>query len=222
MNVPESLPNYTGPYISDGKFQSSVMFGSTKPKDELDALSRLHDTAYAYYEDRAHREAADRIYSDAAKKLRGKFPELAADIVNYGNYTGRQAGQLASDVLTYTPIAGVVKFAGTNLLNMYRMINGTYLKKEIADVKSLYSRDPGYDIPVRHTSSARMNVTGDIDQGFQTQDFVPIVHNFQQGTTYDGSPPVSNDIGTYGNVPLVESRRNGGARRRRKRRRWWS
>ena len=140
--------NYTGPYWSDGKFQESVAFGEADPKSELDALARLHDTAYAVYKDRAHREAADEIFNTEAKKLVGKFPHLAGDLVLYGNYAHRQAKQLVSDT-TALPflgmpgaLLGAVKFAGTNFINANKMINGTYLKKEKADVEALYARDP--------------------------------------------------------------------------------
>jgi hypothetical protein len=120
--------NYTGPYWSDGKIQSSVEFGTTDPQSELDALSRLHDTAYAHYSDRGHREAADLIYAREAKRLGEKYPELIGNIVQYGNYTGRQAVQLAKDVGTVPgfPLIGLGKFAITNLFNANKMITGTY------------------------------------------------------------------------------------------------
>ncbi len=61
MELPDSFPNYTGPYISNGKLQESVPFGDKTPKDELDALSRLHDSAYAKWDDRLHRSVADNL-----------------------------------------------------------------------------------------------------------------------------------------------------------------
>lgn len=136
--------NYTGPYWSDGKFQESVAFGESDPKSELDALARLHDTAYATYKDRGHREAADEIFNREAKKLVGKFPHLAGDLVLYGNYAQRQATQLAKDVTTpfLGPLLGAAKFAATNVYNANKMLSGTYLKKEKADIEALYARDP--------------------------------------------------------------------------------
>lgn len=136
--------NYTGPYWSDGKLQPSVEFGTADPQSELDALSRLHDTAYAHYKDRAHREAADEIYEREAKALVGKFPSLAGNMVLHGNYLARQAKQLASDTMLFPglPLVGLGKFALTNLWNANKMVHGTYLEKEKKDVEALYGRDP--------------------------------------------------------------------------------
>lgn len=134
--------NYTGPYWSDGKFQTSVEFGSTDPQSELDKLSRLHDSAYARYVDRNHREAADEIYARDAKVLAGKFPELAGNIVQYGNYASRQAKQLASDVGYGFNLPGALKFAATNVYNANKMLNGTYLSKEKRDIEEYYNTDP--------------------------------------------------------------------------------
>ena len=78
--------NYTGPYISDGEFQTSVEFGSKEPKDALDASSRLHDTAYAHWDDRLHRTVADIIYYDQTRDLPGAFPAVARNAVLYGNF----------------------------------------------------------------------------------------------------------------------------------------
>jgi hypothetical protein len=133
--------NYTGPYWSDGRLQESVEFGSSDPQSELDKLSRLHDTAYAHYTDRQHREAADEIYERDAKVLAGKFPELAGKLVLYGNYAARQRAQLNSDFATLGPL-GLLKFAGTNMWNANKMIHGTYLKNEKADIERLYGTDP--------------------------------------------------------------------------------
>lgn len=138
---PTTFGNYIGPYWSNGQLQSSVKFGEKEAKSALDGLARLHDTAYAVYSDRKHREAADFIFAEKAKKLVGRFPHLAADLVKYGNYTGRQASQLGSDFKKYGPL-GVIKFGATNIYNMNKMLNGTYLKNEKADIEKLYSQDP--------------------------------------------------------------------------------
>jgi len=134
--------NYTGPYWSDGKFQTSVEFGGSTPQSELDKLSRLHDSAYAHWPDRAHREAADEIYNEQAHKLASQFPELAGNLVLYGNYGARQAKQLASDFTSYGGLPGLIKFGVTNLYNANKMVNGTYLSKEKSDVSAFYNTDP--------------------------------------------------------------------------------
>jgi hypothetical protein len=146
MNI--ELGNYTGPYWSDGKLQTSVLFGESNAIDALDGLSRLHDSAYAFFPDAAHREAADMWYNEHAKQISGAFPQLAGNIVEYGNYAGRQAEKLAKDVTQYAfipgfgPIFGAAKFVAENIMNSNKMINGTYLKKEREDLETLFAQDP--------------------------------------------------------------------------------
>lgn len=141
------LGEYTGPYWSNGEIQESVEWGEKDPKTQLDWLSRQHDSAYAHYKDSRHREAADLIYMREAKKLAGKFPELAGNLVGYGNYTGRQIGKLASDVglatkLTGNPLFGVLKYGVEGVVNSAKRINGTYLKNELSDLSTYYGTDP--------------------------------------------------------------------------------
>lgn len=134
----EYLPNYTGPYISDGKFQTSVEFGTTKPKDELDSLSRLHDSAYAKFSDYGHRAAADAIYNGEATKLKGLFPEIAKNVVLYGNQVGRSASELIKGA-SYGPL-GFLYGAVNNMYNLNDyMLNNSKYKKEVLDY---YKNDP--------------------------------------------------------------------------------
>lgn len=147
--------NYTGPYISDGKFQESVEFGESEALDYLDYLSRMHDSAYAKYSDPEHREAADMLYAREAKRIKGLFPQLASTAVGAGNYAARKA-------LSYYSPASMVGAAalkagfGTlqggligltiqgvrNILQMNQMVNGTYRKKEMDEVDAFYKTDP--------------------------------------------------------------------------------
>lgn len=153
----EYTGNYTGPYWSDGKIQSSVEFGKSDPQSELDALSRLHDSAYAKFPDAKHREAADKLYNDEAQKLVGKFPHLAGNLVLYGNHILRHpnpfrmvgggllgnAGHLAS--LVYTA-AGGIKDAN-------RYYGGQALAREIEDVRNYYKQDPKRSTPITATTN---------------------------------------------------------------------
>jgi hypothetical protein len=132
------LPNYTGPYISNGEFQTSVEFGSVEPKDQLDALSRLHDSAYAKWPDRKHRTAADLIYKQEADKLLGLYPELAGLAVTYGNWTERSASNIASSVATYGPL-GILIGGVQNMLDLNDVLNIDGTKKEVRDY---YATDP--------------------------------------------------------------------------------
>jgi len=131
---------YTGPYISNNKFQTSVEFGEHEAANELAYLSRMHDTAYAHWEDRKHREAADRLYNERAQQIVGRFPHLAGNAVMYGNYAKRQF----EDAATYATfgLPGLVYWGAVNMYNENKMLNGTYLKKERDAVLQLYSRDP--------------------------------------------------------------------------------
>ncbi len=133
------LPNYTGPYISDGKVQSSVEFGETAPQDQLDALSRLHDSAYAKWDDWQHRQAADEIYEIEAKKLAGKFPQLAGKIVAYGNFAARSSATLAQRTASLGPL-GILVGGIENMVKLHDYVtNGDRYK---ADVRTYFGTDP--------------------------------------------------------------------------------
>lgn len=145
----EYTGNYTGPHWSDGKYQESVEWGDANPQGDLDYLSRQHDSAYARFKDAKHREAADKIYHDEAKKLTGKFPQLAGNLVLYGNHAGRQGEKLLTNTKTGAmlggplgALAGAIYTAGGNIVDNMGRINGTYLKKEMADIQKYYESDP--------------------------------------------------------------------------------
>ena len=95
-----AVPNYTGPYISNGKVQESVAFGNRVPKNRLDALARLHDTAYAMYSDDLHRTMADLIFCDYIKtyfkKDKSAVEAAAQYLVGYGNYAARIGENMAA------------------------------------------------------------------------------------------------------------------------------
>lgn len=132
------IPNYTGPYISDGKFQESVEFGETVPQDALDYLSRLHDTAYAHYKDYAHRRAADIIYYQEAKKLEGAFPQLAGLAVLVGNQVGSSVVNLVDGMA-----AGPLGFLYGAVKNMYNLGDFAMNEKQyLQDIRDLYAKDP--------------------------------------------------------------------------------
>jgi hypothetical protein len=127
MNLPGFLPEYTGPFISDGKLQSSVPFGATRPKNKIEYESRLHDTSYATYDDYAHRTAADEIYK---KHVGG----VIGNGVFYGNALVRGALNLSTD------FPGLAIGGAVNLYNLadYTMNHTKYLK----EVTDLYDKDP--------------------------------------------------------------------------------
>ncbi len=142
-----TIGEYTGPYWSNGEVQESVEWGDKDPVSQLDWLSRQHDSAYAHFKDSRHREAADLLYMEEAKKLVGRFPELAGNIVGYGNYAGRQITKAGADIalatkLTGVPLLGLLKYGVEGIRDSAKRINGTYLKNERADILDFYTKDP--------------------------------------------------------------------------------
>ncbi len=133
------LPNYTGPWLSDGKFQGSVAFGKAKPKNDLDELSRLHDSAYARWDDRLHRTVADLIYDEEARELSGFLPSVARNLVVYGNHTARSASRLYDAVNDWGPF-GVVVGGSKNALDLEELRRSEpSIRKEI---QYYYGQDP--------------------------------------------------------------------------------
>lgn len=77
---------YTGPYWSDGKWQSSVV-GTTAPVSKLDRLSKAHDAAYAVAKHPSQLRDADLVFRDASREL-GLIPRLAGEVVWHANDPG--------------------------------------------------------------------------------------------------------------------------------------
>jgi len=98
-DVPEWMwpytDNYTGPYWSDGKFQTSVADGKTKPKSKLDRISQRHDMAYAKSRGRSDLDRADLAYYEDTRHM-SIVPRSIGSIVLYGNRFGRNALDLFS------------------------------------------------------------------------------------------------------------------------------
>ncbi len=138
--------NYVGPYWSDGALQESVEWGNRPALNELDALARQHDAAYAHYKDERHREAADALFAEGASKLKGKYgdklaedPRVAATLVKYGNYAARKASKLPE----YASMGGlgILKYGYDHIKEMTQRIDGSYLSKEKSDVRKFYEAD---------------------------------------------------------------------------------
>lgn len=151
------MDNYTGPYWSDGKLQSSVVFGSAMPTNELDMASRLHDTAYATYSAGSQqRRAADFIYDETVKSL-GGLGKFAGTTVLYGNQLINASGELVNDVKTGFSVAGPV---GALIGGIYGAVKNQVSvldwamnkEKYVKEVKEFYKSDPflnvaGYQTP---------------------------------------------------------------------------
>lgn len=77
--------NYCGIYWSDGKVQSSVCNGKSKPVDELDYTCQMHDCAYKKSKSSKDRRRADDVFFNQ-NLGRGLKRSAYAYIVKYGNY----------------------------------------------------------------------------------------------------------------------------------------
>lgn len=154
------MPNYTGPYISNGKFQTSVEFGEVEPLDVLDSFSRLHDSAYAKWEDSLHRTVADKIYYDSVKNLSGLFPEIASDVVLYGNRIGRSVSNIASSIATYGPL-GIVVGGVKNMYDLYSYMSESSSGKIRKEILNYYATDP---YPQYQVDGDNMNKRGKLGE----------------------------------------------------------
>jgi len=145
----QGFGNYIGPYWSDGKFQNSVAFGQAEVTSVLDYLARFHDSVYAVYKDREHREASDIFFNDIAQTLKSNFAHVAGTSVLYGNYLARQMSNVASEVKTRLQAGdfpgAVVTLASTgfgNIKEASRLTNEKYLRNEWNHIKELYRNNP--------------------------------------------------------------------------------
>ncbi len=130
------MDNYTGPYISNGRFQPSVEFGDADPLDFTDFNSRLHDSAFAHFEDARHRTAADWIYSQFLAQDDTFKSRAVRDVPFYGNLLSPyllKFGLLGAPSL----IAGLLDVG----LTQRSFKTGGY-DREIADVLKYYQTDP--------------------------------------------------------------------------------
>jgi len=197
--------NYVGPFWSDGKIQSSVEWGSKKPTDEFDALAQQHDAAYAHWKDDKHREAADLIFAEEARKLKksyGNSPaaqtRFAAAMVEEGNYTSRQAKKLAADIASHGWL-GAVKFQIQNMVDSQKRMNGTYLKSELARVREYY------DAHARHGGEGSQS-----PEGKDGKQILPVVAK---------TPKLShNTVVPDTEIPFVQNGRSWYTRYRQKKR----
>lgn len=164
-----SLGNYTGPYVSDGKFQTSVEWGEAETLNPLDEASRRHDSAYARFSDRKHRMAADVLYKLETDRMNGSLPGIAGNAVVYGNEALEQGGDLSTK-LTLTraaganPLAGLVAHELSWLYDMNERLNTRdWLAKEKQEVLDYYKTDPRAKAPIRQVDSAPRQVETTVD-----------------------------------------------------------
>jgi hypothetical protein len=132
--------NYTGAYLSDGKFQPSVPYGTSIPTSALDAAARLHDTAYALYpSDPTVKFYADDKFKQQADKIPGVKAALAGQAVTKGNVLLNGAGKLASNLIRFGPL-GAVKTVVENIAQAKHLIDDE--KGAKAKIKAIAVNDP--------------------------------------------------------------------------------
>ncbi len=112
--LPYWSENYTGPFVSDGRFQESVANGRAPIKSKLDALSRKHDSEY-FYARRGDprlasktRRRADFAYFRATRSM-GWFPRFAGNLVLYYNNPDCLLGNCRVDGSGSAEVDGGVK-----------------------------------------------------------------------------------------------------------------
>ncbi len=198
-----SVGNYTGPYISDGKFQTSVEWGSAPTLNPLDEASRRHDSAYAKWSDSRHRKAADQLFKIETEGMNGTLPTVAGNAVVYGNEAMKQAGSLASKVGTYGKFGPIGMLAGA-LAHEYewlsdmnsRLNSRDYLAKERREVLDYYKTDPWLQKPIRQYDA----VDGSVYEGQVTSSEVPTVRRAPQHGGDDFIPVNSGPKPSSGRV----------------------
>lgn len=145
--------NYTGPYLSDGKFQSSVEFGEKQPIDRWDAFSRLHDSAFKKWDDYGHRTAANSIYNEWMKENPTTSKSIAGFLVLYGN-------QINSSLSGLGPNMGSLIMGG--IKNGYNLgdyaLNEAKYKREVLDYFKTDPKlgDSRYDPSVWNPTASRV------------------------------------------------------------------
>ncbi len=200
--LPAPPTNYTGPYISDGKWQPSVAFGEKLPVNELDALSRLHDSAYARWEDVGHRRAADALYFESAKTL-GVSGKVAGELVTKGNQVLRAGENLLESVVSgskFGPLGtlvGLVYGAVTNMVSLNdTLVNGDRYRKEVL---AYYATDP---LQGTHSAEAmRSSASKQFRAGGPQEESVSMFGVSVPQQVYQ--PPISMDWRTVGGGPAV-------------------
>jgi len=115
---------YTGPYYSDGKFQSSVFNGSAKPKNKLASLSRNHDSSYFVCGgDSNCNNDADLVYFRATRDM---------------DFVPRVIG--AMPLLWHNPVGYAAEVSGGRKINMGNSysegVNGAEMMAQIANEPS--------------------------------------------------------------------------------------
>ena len=157
------LPNYTGPYRSDGAWQPSVPFGKSKPKNRLDRLSRMHDTAYYFFkDDPAWLAAADYLYArDAATE---QYGAVAGHLVTHFN----MASRIAQDVINHAVYKDTT-MANTNGVRKFYEQPDEYL--ELLDALSCFD-------PYSETCASNNDVLNSLDR-----------ISLSPGTKTGGTPP---------------------------------
>jgi len=217
---PWASGNYVGPYWSDGRLTESVEWGDKPALNALDELARRHDAAYAHYKDEKHREAADMLFAEEAKKLKQKYgskwaedPQIAARLVEYGNHTTRQIKSLAKiGVLGPAALPWLIYKQASNMIDNHKRMKGTYLTKEVGDIRRFYETDPKRAVQETVATAApkkRPGWTG------PTVDLVPRSNTLQAGedsrSVKPATPATTSKAGPTAtlihNAELIEGQR---------------
>ncbi len=147
--VPGELGNYIGPHWSNGEFQESVEWGDKPPQSDLDLLAYYHDSAYAKYKDDDHREAADKLFAEEARKLGYSMADISAVLVQQGNMTKRSFDRTLRNVALGEKVGGapgaLLGLIYTGVENIFKAndrLPGGKFESVVKEVQDYYATDP--------------------------------------------------------------------------------
>jgi len=125
---------YTGPWISNNAFQTSVEFGDEIPATPLDAESRLHDTGVKHWNDPLYQLAVDDVYYEDTLDIPGNYASLARNLVLYGNFANRTRPKILDMIPNPVNFAKIIYKAYENNKLIYDYANQSdQLKKEVRE-----------------------------------------------------------------------------------------
>jgi hypothetical protein len=201
------MDNYIGPFWSDGKWQSSVEFGDAPPLSEVDAASRLHDSAYARFSDEKRRIAADVLYSEQLKKMTGAKSKLA-DVPLFGNFLRNRATQIGTDFVAGLKYGGLPGALGSLV---YSGVKGMVQNHDLAvnlpkykkEVEAYYATDPkkqSYDVEEAAVSPQRPVVHKPVQEAPKTKQKEEETEMFKKKTI---APAPSAPVATQRSKPAT-------------------
>lgn len=190
--------NYCGPYWSDGKLQSSVANGSSKPVSDLDAECQKHDAAYAKAETEKDLVAADEQFYKATQDLGIRGP-IYGSAVLHGNRLARLATKFAKPNVMSALLSAIIPskywYSNTAARNQQKALNEAANKKNAVHPADVPDKPSG-KAPTADITADQVPVAGEAVGAWQDATFVhPTAGHTTDDTEY-GS--IGSDNRVYG------------------------